>query len=214
MSTFKQIRVMLVDDHAMVRQGLAFFLDTLDDIKLVGEATSGEEALAVCALVNPDVIVLDLLMPGLDGVATLRAIREAHPNIQLIMLTSSRDHDLVKNALQEGAVGYLLKDSSIDELAYAIRAAYSGKTILSPGVAQILIGGLKNEPVLEIPPLSEREREVLKFMVQGLTNRQIALRLAIHYSTVKFHVSTILSKLNVASRTEAVALALKHNLVT
>jgi len=214
LSTFKQIRVMLVDDHAMVRQGLAFFLDTLDDIKLVGEATSGEEALAVCALVNPDVIVLDLLMPGLDGVATLRAIREAHPNIQLIMLTSSRDHDLVKNALQEGAVGYLLKDSSIDELAYAIRAAYSGKTILSPGVAQILIGGLKNEPVLEIPPLSEREREVLKFMVQGLTNRQIALRLAIHYSTVKFHVSTILSKLNVASRTEAVALALKHNLVT
>src|SRR5579859_3917421 len=214
LSTFKQIRVMLVDDHAMVRQGLAFFLDTLDDIKLVGEATSGEEALAVCALVNPDVIVLDLLMPGLDGVATLRAIREAHPNIQLIMLTSSRDHDLVKNALQEGAVGYLLKDSSIDELAYAIRAAYSGTTILSPGVAQILIGGLKNEPVFEIPPLSEREREVLKFMVQGLTNRQIALRLAIHYSTVKFHVSTILSKLNVASRTEAVALALKHNLVT
>ena len=213
MSILNQIRVMLVDDHAMVRQGLTFFLDTLDDMKLVGEASSGEEALDICALVNPDVVVLDLIMPGMDGVATLRAIREAHPNVQLIVLTSSKDHELARRALQEGAVSYLLKDSSIDELAYAIRAAYSGKTILSSGVTQILISGINNETQISIHPLSERERDVLGLMVQGLTNRQIALRLAMNYSTVKFHVSNILSKLNVASRTEAVALALQQHLV-
>jgi NarL family two-component system response regulator LiaR len=203
---------MLVDDHAMVRQGLAFFLDTLDDMKLVGEAASGEEALRMCPLVNPDVVVLDLIMPGMGGLATLHAMRETYPNIQVVILTSSKDHELVRTALQGGAVGYLLKDSSIDELAAAIRAAYAGRTALSPSVTQMLIGGI-NQPSIEIFPLSDREREVLKLMVQGLTNRQIAQHLAIHYSTVKFHVSSILSKLNVASRTEAVALALQHRLV-
>jgi len=212
MAASRPIRVMLVDDHAMVRQGLALFLDTLDDMKLVGEAASGEEALGVCALVNPDVVVLDLIMPGMDGVATLRAIRDAHPNIQVIVLTSAKEHELVRTALQAGAISYLLKDSSIDELASAIRGAYAGKSTLSPGVTQMLIGGVSH-PSIEAFPLSEREREVLKLMVQGLTNRQIAQRLAIHYSTVKFHVSSILSKLNVASRTEAVALALQHHLV-
>src|SRR5579864_1425117 len=173
------IRVMLVDDHAMVRQGLSLFLDTLDDIKLVGEAASGEEALGICALVNPDVIVLDLIMPGMDGVTTLRAIRAAYPQIQVIVLTSSKEHELVRAALQAGAISYLLKDSSIDELANAIRAAYAGKSTLSPGVTQVLIGGVGRAPIESIL-LSEREREVLKLMVLGLTNRQIAQRLAIH----------------------------------
>ena len=212
MTTPNLIRVMLVDDHAMVRQGLSLFLDTLDDMRLVGEAASGEEALGMCGLVNPDVIVLDLIMPGMDGVTTLRAIHAKFPQIQVNVLTSSKEHELVRSALQAGAISYLLKDSSIDELAYAIRAAYAGKSTLSPGVTQVLIGGISQTPIKSIP-LSEREREVLKLMVQGLTNRQIAQRLAIHYSTVKFHVSTILSKLNVTSRTEAVALALQQHLV-
>lgn len=212
MTTPNLIRVMLVDDHAMVRQGLSLFLDTLDDMRLVGEAASGEEALGICGLVNPDVIVLDLIMPGMDGVTTLRAIHAKHPQIQVIVLTSSKEHELVRTALQAGAISYLLKDSSIDELADAIRAAYAGKSTLSPGVTQVLIGGISQTSIKSIP-LSEREREVLKLMVQGLTNRQIAQRLTIHYSTVKFHVSTILSKLNVTSRTEAVALALQQHLV-
>ncbi len=212
MSVTRPIRVMLVDDHAMVRQGLALFLDTLEDVKLVGEAASGDKALGMCALVNPDVVVLDLIMPGMDGLTALRAIRAAHPTIQIVILTSSKEHELVREALQAGAIGYLLKDASIDELAQAIRAAYAGQTTLSPGATQVLIGG-NTRPPIEAFPLSDREREVLRLMAQGLTNRQIAQHLAIHYSTVKFHVSSILAKLNVSSRTEAVALALQHRLV-
>ncbi len=206
------IRVMLVDDHEMVRQGLALFLDTLDDMTLVGEASSGEEALPLCASVKPDVIILDLIMPGMDGVSTLRAIHAAYPSIAVIILTSSGDHELVRDALQAGAMGYLLKNAAIAELAQAIRSAYAGKRTFSAGVTQLLIGAASQPPPPTIT-LAEREREVLKLMAQGLTNRQIAQKMSINYSTVKFYVSNILAKLNVASRTEAVALALQYHLV-
>ncbi len=205
------IRVLLVDDHDMVRRGLAVFLDTFDDLTLVGEAAGGQDAVRLAETVKPDVILMDLVMADLDGVAATRMIRQTHPDIQVIALTSFKDDELVRGALQAGAIGYLLKNASIDELARAIRAAKAGIPSLSIEATQVLIGSA-TRPALE-HRLTEREREVLALLVEGLTNRQIAQRLTLSQSTVKYHVSSILAKLGAASRTEAVSLALQHRLV-
>lgn len=205
------IRVMLVDDHDMVRRGLAVFLDTLDDLKLVGEASGGQDAIRLADTIRPDVILMDLVMPDGDGVAATRLIRQAHPEIQVIALTSFKDDQLVRGALQAGAIGYLLKNATIDELARAIRAAKEGKPTLAAEATQALIGSA-TRPALE-NRLTEREREVLALLVEGLTNQQIAQRLTLSQSTVKFHVSSILAKLGAASRTEAVSLALQRGLI-
>ncbi len=207
------IRVLLVDDHAVVRSGLGAFLLAFDDLELVGEAGSGQEAVRLCARVQPDVVLMDLVMPGMDGVAATRAIREQWPQIQVIALTSFREEELVKGVLEAGAIGYLLKNISADELAQAIRAAHAGRPTLAPEAAQALIQATR-QPLRLGYDLTEREREVLGLMVEGLSNPQIAERLVVSHSTVKFHVSNILSKLGATSRTEAVALALQHNLVT
>jgi len=209
----KLIRVMLVDDHAMVRSGLSAFLYAYDDLELVGEASSGEQAITMCQRVDPDVVLMDLVMPGMDGATTTQQIREKCPQIQVIALTSFKEENLVEGALQAGAIGYLLKDVSADELANAIRSAAAGKPTLAPEAAQVLINAARSPSEKIGFDLTEREREVLALMVEGLNNNQIAERLIISISTAKFHVSSILSKLGVASRTEAVAVALQNNLV-
>jgi len=206
------IRVMLVDDHTMVRRGLATFLKIFDDLQLVGEAESGEAAVQICADVLPDVILMDMVLPNMDGAVSTRVIRQQFPQVQVIALTSFKTGDLVWNALEAGAIGYLLKDVSADELVDAIRAAYAGRATLSPEVAQTLVESA-TQPRLGLN-LTERELEVLKLMVEGLNNTQIAGRLTVSPSTIKSHVSNILAKLDVASRTEAVTLALRHHIIS
>ena len=206
------IRVMLVDDHTMVRRGLATFLKVFDDLQLVGEAESGEAAIQLCAEVLPDVILMDMVLPMMDGAAATRAIRQQFPQVQVIALTSFKEGDLVKKALEAGAIGYLLKDVSADELVEAIRAAYAGRATLSPEAAQALVE-TTNQPPTPGPNLTEREREVLALMIEGLNNTQIAGRLTVSPSTIKSHVSNILAKLGVASRTEAVTLALRNRII-
>jgi NarL family two-component system response regulator LiaR len=212
-SSAKPIRVMLVDDHAMVRWGLATFLKVFDDLELAGEAESGEAAIPLCAEVMPDVILMDMVLPKMDGAETISLIRQQFPQIQVLALTSFKEGELIKRALNAGAIGYLLKDVSADELAMAIRAAYSGRATLSPEAAQALVQN-SNQPPSPGQDLTVRELQVLSLMIEGLNNTQIAGRLTVSPSTIKSHVSNILSKLNVASRTEAVTLALRHKLIS
>lgn len=205
------IRVMLVDDHAMVRRGLATFLRIFDDLQLVGEAESGEAAIQLCADVLPDVVLMDMVLPDMDGAASTRVIRQRFPHVQVIALTSFKTGDLVRNALDAGAIGYLLKDVSAEQLVQAIRSAHVGRATLSPEVAQTLVEAV-NQPRPEYN-LTKRELEVLELMVDGLNNTQIAGQLTVSPSTIKSHVSNILSKLGVESRTEAVTLALRSHLI-
>lgn len=209
------IRVLLADDHAVVRSGLKAFLLAWDDLDLVGEASDGEEAVRLCARVQPDVVLMDLQMPRMDGATATRLIREANPQIQVIALTSFREEELVQSALRAGAIGYLLKNISAEDLVDAIRSAARGRPTLSPEATSALIQSATQsaQPPLGFD-LTEREREVLALLVAGLNNSQIADRLIVSRSTVKFHVSSILSKLGVTSRTEAVAIALQNHLVT
>jgi NarL family two-component system response regulator LiaR len=203
---------MLVDDHTMVRRGLATFLKIFDDLELAGEADSGEAAIQLCAGVLPDVILMDMVMPDMDGATATRTIRQRFPHVQVIALTSFKEGDLVKQALEAGAIGYLLKDVSAEELVQAIRAAHAGRATLSPEAAQALVDTAQ-QPQAYDPKLTARELEVLKLMVEGLNNTQIAGRLTVSSSTIKSHVSNILSKLGVASRTEAVTLALRNRII-
>jgi len=206
------IRVLIVDDHAVVRSGLAAFLLAFDDLELVGEAASGPEALRMVEDRRPDVVLMDLVMPEMDGASATRLIRQRYPEVQVVALTTFPEEDLVQTALQAGAISYLLKNVSADELAGAIRAAYRGRSTLAPEAAQALIHATTRPPEIGYD-LTPREHEVLRLMVEGLSNPEIADRLVVSRSTVKFHVSSILSKLEVGSRTEAVALALQKDLV-
>ncbi|MCG2786412.1 MAG: response regulator transcription factor [Anaerolineae bacterium] len=206
------IRVMLVDDHTMVRRGLATFLLVFDDMELVGEAENGLQAIQIATELVPDVILMDMVMPGMDGATATRAIRQKFPQVQVIVLTSFKEGELIKNALDAGAIGYLLKDVSADDLARAIRAAHSGRATLSSEAAQVLIETANQTPAPGFD-LTEREREVLRLMIEGLNNTQIAGKLTVSPSTIKSHVSNILSKLGVASRTEAVTLALRNHII-
>ncbi len=206
------VRVLIVDDHDMVRRGLAAFLMVTDDLELVGEAGDGQEAITLCGSLQPDVVLMDLIMPGTDGIAATQAIRKQYPHIRVIALTSFKEQALVQRAVQAGAISYLLKNVSADELAAAIRSAYAGQPTLAPEAAQALIQATA-QPQKMGHDLTDREREVLALIVDGLSNVDIGDRLSISPSTVRFHVSNILAKLAVNNRAEAVAVAIKQKLV-
>jgi NarL family two-component system response regulator LiaR len=210
-SDTKPIRVMLVDDHLMVRDGLRVFLSVYDDIEVVAEAEDGKQAIALCAQDQPDVILMDILMPDVDGPTATAGIRKAFPQVQVIALTSFLEEDLVRRALQAGANGYLLKDVHPDKLAQAIRDAHEGRPTIASAAAQVLVQATM-QPAPVGADLTPRERQVLALLAEGRTNKQIAEALTVSSGTVRLHVSNILSKLGVSNRTEAARLALQHNL--
>ncbi|MDO8971163.1 MAG: response regulator transcription factor [Saprospiraceae bacterium] len=204
-------RVMIVDDHGMVRKGLMAYLKNRSDILVVGEARDGREAVNLCEQLQPKVILMDLLMPEMGGVDATHAIHQRWPKIQIIALTSFQEKELVQDALRAGAIGYLLKNITGDELAKAIRAASAGLPTVAPEVTQSII--MENQKPHPDRELTNRECEVLTLMVEGLTNPKIAERLFITRSTARAHVSNILSKLGVSNRSEAVVIALRERLV-
>ena len=208
-----QIKIMLVDDHSMVRRGLFAFLNNESDLEIIAEAQDGREAFQKCQDAQPDVILMDLVMPGLGGVAATRMILERWPEIRVLALTSFQDKELVQDALQAGATGYLLKNVAGEELADAIRSTYAGKPTLAREAVESLIQAEPAEP----PPgedLTRREREVLALLVKGFSNPEIAFQLSISRSTVKTHVSSIFAKLGVSNRAEAITLAIEKKIIS
>ena len=217
MSTSNPIRVMIVDDHSMVRRGLATILKVRPDLDLVAEASNGQEALQLCHEFQPDVVLMDLVMPEMSGAEATQLILDQCPGTQVIALTSFQEKELVREALQAGAISYLLKNVSAENLAAAIREAHSGRSTLAPEAIQALIQADAPAPIFEHEPaedfgLTPREREVLALMVEGLNNPEIAERLVVSRSTAKAHVSNILSKLGVSNRGEAIAMAIQYSL--
>ena len=205
------IRVMLVDDHTVVRSGLSAFLMAYDDLELVGEAGNGEEAVRKCELLCPDVILMDLVMPRMGGIDATRQIHTRFPGIQIIALTSFQEKEMVQEVLRSGAISYLLKNVSGEDLVSAIHSAHAGRSTLAPEVTQeFILRSHENQPGDD---LTRREREVLALMVEGLSNPEIAARLIISRSTARAHVSNVLAKLGVSKRAEAITLALRNKLV-
>jgi NarL family two-component system response regulator LiaR len=207
-----KIRVVTVDDHEIMRGGVKFTLLAFDDLQFVGEARSGEDALRVCDEVLPDVVLMDMKMSKMDGIATTKIIKDAHPRVQVVMLTTFHDKQLVQQAMKAGAVGYVLKDASKEELAETIRAAHAGRTTLSSEAANDLVQAHASPAGVD-SELSEREREVLVLIAKGLSNKQIADSLHRSPYTIRAHVSQIMAKLGAANRAEAAALAIQRGLV-
>lgn len=207
------IRVLTVDDHEIVRQGMAFLLLPFEDIDVVGSAGNGSEALAMCKELKPDVVLMDMVMPEMDGPTVTQAIRKRFPNVQVLVLTSFHDETKVARAMQAGAIGYLLKGVSIDELADGIRSAYAGKPVMAPEAMQAIVRASQAGQAVA-DDLSERELEVLALLVQGKTNREIAEELLISLPTVKTHLRNIYGKLGAANRAEAASLAIRHGLIS
>ena len=212
MNDIKPIRVMIVDDHGMVRRGLAAYLLSAPDIEVVAEARDGQEAIRICEVEQLDIILMDLIMPELGGVAATRVIHNKWPEVQIIALTSFQEKEMVQEALQAGAISYLLKNISGEDLAEAIRSSYAGRSMLAKEAVEALVRADQEENVVG-RDLTLREREVLGYLTKGLTNPEIAQELSISRSTVKAHVSSILSKLGVSNRAEAISLALQKHLV-
>ncbi len=206
------IRVLIVDDHGMVRKGLVAYLSNRPDILIVGEARDGCEAISQCEQLHPDVLLMDLVMPEMGGVAATRVIHQRWPQVQVIALTSFQEKELVQDALQAGAIGYLLKNVTGDDLYQAICRAYAGRPTLAPEAIQALIQPIEEESALG-KDLTRREREVLGLLAKGYSNPEIAERLVVSRATVKVHISSILTKLNVSNRSEAISLAIHHKLV-
>lgn len=214
-----KIKVLLVDDHTVVLKGLAFFLSTQEDLELVGEANNGKEALVKVGETNPDVILMDLYMPEMDGVEATAYIKKEYPNVKVIVLTSFSDQAHVLPALRAGASGYILKDVEPDQLVEAIRSAYKGNIQLHPDIANALLSQTlpveekEEESPIQVDVLTARENEVLQLLAKGMSNKEIASVLVITEKTVKAHVSSILSKLNLSDRTQAALYAVKNGIV-
>jgi DNA-binding NarL/FixJ family response regulator len=213
--TAHPIRVLIVDDHGVVRRGLRGFLDLLDDIEVAGEAENGLQAVEAAARLTPDVILMDLLMPELDGLGAIARIKATQPEIEIVALTSFIEEEKVTTALEAGATGYLLKDADADDVANAVRAAHAGEVHLDPAVTRLLAQRLrqrKSQPE-PVEPLTERELEVLSHLGRGSSNKEIATALSITERTARTHVSNILGKLGLSSRTQAALYAVEHRLV-
>ena len=211
-----EINVLIVDDHGIVRQGLRKYLDLHENITIVGEAENGFDALEKVNQFTPDIVLMDLVMPEMDGIEATQKIIATHPDIKVIVLTSFTEDDKVFSAIKAGAVGYLLKDISPPDLAKAIQAVHSGETHLHPDITKKLMNQFVNpKSEAEITPedLTPREMEVLQLVAQGLSNKELAEELTISEKTVKTHLSSIYSKLNLSDRTQAAIYALKHDLV-
>ncbi|MBW7885696.1 MAG: response regulator transcription factor [Caldilineaceae bacterium] len=211
-----KIRILIADDHAVVRRGLRTILSSEPEMELVDEAADGMEAVLKARSCHPDVILLDMVMPRLDGLGAIKQIKQENPTVRILVLTSFAEDDKLFPAIKHGALGYLLKDSSPEQLIQAIRDVYAGKSSLDPSVALKLIRELNRSSDLPLSadPLSERELEVLKLVARGLTNQEIAETLVIGERTVGNHISSILGKLHLANRTQAALYALREGIAT
>jgi len=214
-----KIRVLLVDDHTVVLKGLAFFLSTQEDLELVGEANNGKEALVKVQEVRPDIVLMDLYMPEMDGIEATACIKKEYPNVKVLVLTSFSDQAHVLPALKAGASGYILKDVEPDQLVEAIRSAYKGNIQLHPDIASALLSQTlpqeekQESSNIHVDVLTARENEVLQLLAKGMSNKEIASVLVITEKTVKAHVSSILGKLNLSDRTQAALYAVKSGIV-
>ena len=206
------IKVLIVDDHPLVRQGINALLDIYDDIEVTGEAENGREAMEMCKKFKPDIVLMDLIMPEINGVEATREILKDWPSIKVVILTSYIDKKLIEDSLRVGAIGYVLKNISGDDLVEIIRNADKGKSTLSSEASDFLISNLKSPPSTEYQ-LTSQENKIMACLVEGLSNKKIAQKLVLSLSTVKFHVGNILNKLGASSRTEAVLIALKDKMV-
>jgi len=210
----KPIRIILVDDHRRVHQVMVEMFSFFDGIELIAQGNNGQEAIALCDRYQPDILLMDVVMPIMDGVEATKHIIAKHPNIKILALSSFKDNDTVRTMLQNGAVGYILKDSSVDDLENTIHTVYEGQGVLSPEIMQALMQESESptQPTYNLN-LSARELEILKHFADGKTNNQIAVALSISISTVKFHIANIITKLGVETRAEALVIAAKNNLV-
>ncbi len=205
------IKVLIVDDHPLVRKGINILLGVYDGIEVVGEAENGREAIEICEKYNPDIVLMDLIMPEIDGIEATKKILEKWPSIKVIILTSFIDKKLIEDSLKAGAVSYILKNISGEKLIATIRDANKGKSTLSSEASDFLISNLK-KPTISEYQLTSQEKNILSDLVLGMSNKKIAQKQVLSVSTVKFHVSNILSKLGVSSRSEAISIALKNRL--
>jgi len=212
MTEKKIIKVIVVDDHPLVRHGIKTVFEASDDIEMIAEAENGKDAIEICAKFKPDVVIMDMVMPILDGVEATRELVKRFPDIKVIALTSFNDKDLIKKSLKAGAVSFILKNISGAKLVKTIKDVYKGKFVLSSNATKIMLSELREKSDDNIK-LTKREKEILTLVVEGLSNKEIAKRLFLSNSTIQFHVSNILSKLGVSKRTEAAYLALKQKLV-
>jgi NarL family two-component system response regulator LiaR len=209
-----KIRVLIVDDHSVVRMGLRMFFDHQPDIEVVGEATDGSEGVAMARRLEPDVVLMDLLMPNMDGITAIGRIKAELPETEIVTMTSFIEEEKVTSALEAGASGYVLKDAEAEEVANAVRAAYAGEMHLDPAVARLLAERMRRKPTNDlVEPLTDREKDVLRLLGQGMSNKEIGTALFITERTARTYVSNILGKLGLASRTQAALYAVEHKLV-
>jgi len=207
-----RIRVLLVDDHRHIHQIVMTLLTDVDDIELVGQASNGNEALLLYLEHRPDIVLMDIMMPGMGGLETTRRLRQQYPDSKIIVLSNFQDDEIVRDLLKEGAVGYILKTALVRDLVNTIRITYLGNTVLSAGIAPIVLKPAELKPSRDFG-LTQRELEVLKLVAEGLNNGEIAQKLTISQSTVKFHINNLVQKMHVQTRAEAIVLAARNNLI-